>query len=443
MKKNTLIILTLMLSTMNLFAQANEDKYLRSSLSMILIETDDFPEKNAVMESWNNYPFPDKYNEHDIDLKSININSIQLTDDYLLEKGYLQDTLDNPLKLMKATAVPVRYLNVEQTIAVVIPTDKQIMQLKIDKVLEETGLGKQLISSWFNRSSDGIFDMSLIQERGFYNASEMEAALASGQVRGMAALADAGAELIKNTFVTFTSLEFNPNEPVAAAVRDAAKQTASESNLPSFVLNKTMKGIDAVYEKTKEGYFVSSKTWLFQLAWDESIATTFYSDLYTNPAAFDVTDIFKLEFVGVQYNQSLVTFKIGEKRTLEQVIDLALVRNVDNAFAELQKDNDVFKPATPISYVDPFTAKIGLKEGISAGDKFEVLEMVWDEKTGQTSWKKVGTCTVDKKAPIWDNRYAQGEDTEPQTDEDGNIVTATTFKGSSNIEVGMLLKQVK
>ncbi len=447
MKRITITGLTLVLCTMNLFAQTDEVKYRRSALSMILLESESFPNKDAVMKSWNSYPFPDKYNEHNVETKSFSIDAITLNDQDLLEAGYFEDTLTTPLKIMKAElkGSTIRYLDDAKTLAIAGPTPKQAYQIKIDKVIKEKDLVKQLVSTWFNRSADGKFDMSLIQERGFYNASKMEADIASGQAKGLASLGDAGEELIKNSFITFTKLTFLENEPVAAVVREAAKVGIREelAGKPQVLIDKAMDGVDLAYELAKEGYSLWSKTWLYSLAWNDTISNTFYSELWSNPEAFDKTDIFKLEFVGVQYNQSLVTFKIGEARTQEQIIDLALVRNIDNAFAKLQKEYDVFKPAIPVSSSDPIMAQIGLKEGISKGDKFEVLEMMWDEEAGKTTWTTVGKCAVNKKTPIWDNRYNAGEDTEPQKDEEGNLIGATTFKGSKKIQVGMLLKQLK
>jgi hypothetical protein len=443
-------LLTASFLTNNLgFAQDlnNDFKYRRSSLSMILIESDKFPNKDAVMGSWNNYPFPDKYNKHDIDLKSFNINSIVLSDQDLLNAGFLKDTLKNPLQISKATASlrSIKYLNDEKTVGVLIPNEKQEYQLKIDKVINENKLANKLIAKWFNRSADGKFDMSMIQERGFYNASELEASIAQGQTKGLASLGDAGEELIRNTFVTFTKLEFIENEPAAAIVRDMAKVELAKTmeGKPQALVDKSLKAIDDTYEKTKEGYSLWSKTWLYRLNWSDSISAVFYNDLWSNPSAFDKTDLFTLAFVGVQFNQSLVTFKIGETRTQEQIIDLALVRNVDNAFAKLQKENDVFKPKTPVVTTNPITAKIGMKEGLSGGEKFDVLEMTLNPKTGLTEYQKVGSVKADKKV-IWDNRYNSGEKSEnEQLDKEGNPITATPFKGGKSIQSGMLLKQVK
>jgi len=450
MKKLIYTVLTVacLVGTTQTFAQesSKDFKYRRSSLSMILIESDKFPNKDAVMSSWNNYPFPDKYNKHNIDLKSVNINSIVLSEQDLLNAGFLKDTLKNPLQIAKATVSlkPVKYLNAEQTIALVMPTEKQEYQLKIDKVIRESKLANQLVASWFNRSKAGKFDMSLIQERGFYNASELEASIAQGQTKGLASLGDAGEELIRNTFITFTKLEFIENEPAAALVRDLAKAEIAKSmaGKPQMLIDKALQAADATYEKTKEGYSLWSKTWLYRLNWNDSISAIFYNDIWSNPSAFDKSDLFSLEFVGVQYNQSLVTFKIGETRTQEQLIDLALVRNVDNAFAELQKDNDVFKSKVPVLTVNPITAQIGMKEGLKGGESFDVLEMTLNPKTGLTEYKKVGSATADKKI-IWDNRYNAGEKVEQMLDKEGNPITATPFKGGKSIQPGMLLKQVK
>jgi hypothetical protein len=428
-------------------AQDQDFKYRRSSLSMILIESESFPNKDAVMASWNNYPFPEKYNKHDIQTRSFDVKDIKLTDEDLLKAGFLKDTLSGLLAITKATAAlkPLRYLNSDNTVAVVLPTERQEYQLKIDKVIADQKVANQLVATWFNLGGDGKFDMSMVQERGFYNASEMEASIAKGQARSLAALGDAGEELIKNTFVTFTKLEFVENEPVARATRDAAKEEIAEKmkGKPQMMVNNAMKAADAAYEEAKEGYSLWSKTWLYQLNWNDSTAAVFYSDYWNNPSALENSDLFQLNFVGVQYNQSLVTFKIGEQRTQEQIIDLALVRNLDNAFAELQKDNDVFKPKVPIISINPVMAQIGQKESITADSEFEVLEMVWDSKTGKTAWTKIGKCKVDGKQPIWDNRYNAGEPVDSQTDASGKPINGTTLVGPKKIQPGMLIKQTK
>lgn len=153
-----------------------------------------------------------------------------------------------------------------------------------------------------------------------------------------------------------------------------------------------------------------------------------------------------MEYVSVQYNQSLVTFKAGETRTQEQIIDLALVRNIDNAFAELQKDNDVFKTKSPIYSIAPITAKIGMKEGLEGGETFELLELTYNAKTGITSYKSLGKLKADSNL-IWDNRYNADEKTAQYLDKNGAPLTSglegTKFSDSEKVQIGMLIKQIR
>ncbi len=421
-------------------------KYRRSSLSMVLIESDDFPNKEDVINSWNKYPFPDKYNEHQIELSSINIESITLSENDYKKAGFYNDTLTNVLQITKASASlkPLRYLNPQQTIAVITATEKQEFQIKLDKAIKEQKVAKQLVSSWYNRDKDGKFNMELVQDRGFYNASELEANIAKGQIRGTAALGDAGEELIKNTFVTFTKLEFISNEPVAAAVRESARETVYETMQGGgIIMEKALEKIEKVYEKTKEGYILISKTWLYQLNWNDSIASVFYNDLWSNPIAYDESDIFSLELIGLQNNRSLVVFKIGEKRTPEEIIDLSLFRNMDNVFAKLQKENDVFKPLVPVLSINPIMAQIGKKEGLEGGEKFDLLERFLNYKTGYTEYRNVGSVTV-LKNQVWDNRFYAGFNEEGEEEDlESTNLNGSFFKGGKNVTPGMLLRLSK
>mgnify|MGYP001198599199 CR=1 FL=1 len=440
MKKITILFLTLVSTIM--FAQntENETKYRRSSLSMVLIESENFPNKDAVMGSWNNYPFPDKYNQHNIDLKNINLETIKLSDKELVDAGFLKDTLKTEIELLKASVKPVRYLNNEKTLAVVLPSELETYKLKIDKLIKESKLANKLVSSWFIKNDK--FDLTLIGERGSYDASQFDANNAKGNAKGEAILKDAGYELINNTFLTFTKLKFIENEPAARIIRDAAKVETAKAlaGKPQFLIDKAMQGLDKVYEKTKEGYSLWSNTWLYKLNWDETSLNNLW-DIWGNLDELKSSDKFKIEFVNFQSNMSLVTFKLGETRSQEQIIDLSLVRNVDKAFAKLQKENDVFKPKVPILSNKPVTAQIGMKEGLEGGEKFEVLQYELDPKTGLSYYKKIGTVKVDKKQ-VWDNRYNAGQKPEnEQLDKEGNPINSTSFKGKAPF--GALLKQIK
>ena len=432
-------------------------QYLRSSLSMFLLKSDDLPKQDVVLNAWNTYPFPDKYDENKIDNSPINAEQIQLTDEELLKAGYLQDTLSglklenavsnstSQKKMVKDNKRPVRFVNKSKTLGVLLPSRKEKYGLVIKKIIKEKKIANQLIAHWFGLDKNGEFDpnLTLMQERGYYNASKFEVQVAEGQARGHASLGDAGEQLIKNSFVTFTNLDFYKNEPVARKIRDAAKEKIKKSisSQSEFLKESSLKAADLTYEATKDGYTLLSKTWLYRLSWNDSIAAVFYNTIWDNPEALDTTSLFSLELVGVQYNSSIVLFKLGDTRTEEQVVELALVRNVDNAFAKLQSSYAIFRPAVAITSTDPIIAPIGKKEGLKGGEKFDVLEYQLDQKTGELEWVKTRTVKASRKQ-IWDNRYNLSDDAEEvQRDKDGNPITGTLFKGSKKIQMGAVIKE--
>jgi hypothetical protein len=414
MKRKLFALVLICLSVGSLKAQntdlkkLSDVKYRRSSLHTILLESEKFPFKDTVIKAYYNAPFPDKYNNHTIGEKSFDPS--------------LYGTVSGDSANYKET---------------------------IDNYFKQKKVANQLVAKWFNRQEDGSFNMDLIGERGEYNASEMEANIAQSSARGVSALADAGEELINNTFVVVSRLNFVSNEIAAAVARDIAKAAANNiSN--SMVREIALAAADAAYEKGKEGFSVWTTAYLYRLSWNDSIAAVFYNDMWMDksnidPAKkelFDNTDLFSLEFIGDEKATSLVTFSLKEKRTEEKIVEISTIRNIDAVYAKLQKKYDVFKTKTPLYTGYPITAKIGLKEGIEKGDKYEVLEQVIDNE-GRTKYVRKGVIEVDK-SQIWDNRFSP-IDEQPQGDAaatDTAKIDRTLFKGAKNYYSGMLIRQI-
>ncbi|MES2266894.1 MAG: hypothetical protein V4520_09045 [Bacteroidota bacterium] len=425
---------------------STELKYRRSSLHLILLESEDFPRKDVVIKAYHEAPFPDKYNNHEIDLKGINPTPYLLTDAEKVASG------------TKKTGMAAFGANMlSGATAGIIDKDAADMPIVTDKIVKDKKIANQLVAKWFNRQADGSFDMKLVGERGSYDATEMQANIAKGSARGTASLADAGEELIGNTFVVLTKLKFISNEPIAAAIREVAKLKAN--NLPALFQPAAYKVLDVAYNKAKEGYSVWTTSYLYKLKWNDSIAAVFYNDLWIEKgkidkkrmAAFDNSNLFQMEYIGSEKSSSLVTFSLKETRTEDQIVELATIRNVEHVFAKLQKAYEVFKPKTPIYSGEPVTAKIGMKEGLEGGEKFEVLEQTVNPKTGLTTYVKKGTVTVDKKQ-IWDNRFNAGEEVsagdsddkkKDKKDKDKPAIDRTYFKGGGKFYAGMLLRQIK
>lgn len=414
MKRKLLVLVLICLCVGNMTAQTtdlkklSDVKYRRSSLHTILLESEKFPFKDTVIKAYYNAPFPEKYNNHTIGEKSFDPSVYGTVSG---DSANYKETIDNYFKQKK--------------------------------------IANQLVAKWFNRQEDGSFNMDLIGERGEYNASEMEANIAQSSARGVSALADAGEELINNTFVVVSRLNFVSNEIPAAIARDIAKAAATNiSN--SMVREIALAAADLAYQKGKEGFSVWTTAYLYRLTWNDSIAAVFYNDMWMDksnidPAKkelFDNSDLFSLEFVGDEKASSLVTFSLKEKRTEEKIVEISTIRNIDAVYAKLQKKYDVFKTKTPLYSGYPITAKIGLKEGVEKGDKYEVLEQVIDNE-GRTKYVRKGVVEVDK-SQIWDNRFSpideqpQGEVAETDTAK----IDRTLFKGAKNYYSGMLIRQI-
>jgi hypothetical protein len=457
--KQTIITGCLFLSAISTFAQSQDKpmdvKYRRSSLHTMVIESESFPNKEVVLKAFNTAPFPEKYNEHTIGQKSFNPANFTLSSEEL-------DSIYKPKGKGMLSQIASSLL---------VDSAKKEMPYKIQKYFDNEKVANKIVSKWFNRQSDGSFDFNLVADRGVFNASFLETKSAQASSDGLALLKTTGLELIGNTFVVVNKFKFYPNEPVAAIIRDLAKAQVAQSlaGKPQFLIDKANKGLDAVYEKTKEGYTIIATSFLYKLVWNDSISTVFFTDMYMEKggvdakkkALFDNTDLFKLEFVGDETASSLVTFSLKEKRTEEQVITLSTTRIIDRVYAKLQKKYDVFKTKTPLYTGYPITAKIGVKEGLEGGEKFEVLEQNIDEKTGAATYKSIGTIKVDKNL-VWDNTYTDGQapaeevvpeatatETEKGKGKKGKekkpkpILDRTTFKGGKKYYSGLLIKQIK
>lgn len=416
MKVNTLskVLLLVLVSILSYSQQSKKIKYRRSSLHTILLETGDFPSEEVVLKSYYDAPFPDKYNNHNIGEKSFDPKNYILTE---------EETKD---------------LDADNSKEAEGKDDPRI----ISKYFKEKKIANKLVAKWYNRQDDGSFDMSLIGDRGMYDATQIESSIAKKSARGVNLLRDAGEELISNTFIVVSKLKFIDNEaPAKVILKIALIATSKLSGIAKDIAEAIAY---KAYEKAREGYSVWTSVYLYRLKWDKDIATKFYTDLWIDKssldsikkAEFDVSDMFEMEFIGKEKATSLVTGSFKEQRNGDELIKIATIRNIDRAYVKLQKKYESFKVKSPLYSGYPIIARIGMKEGLKGGEKFEVLELLLDEKTGKTIYKSVGKIKVNKKQ-IWDNRYTS--DSIPSTEMKG-----TVFKGSKKkFYAGMLIRQLK
>lgn len=400
--KKQLLIVSVLLTITTFYAQDEKQvnvKYRRSSLYTLMVHDPSKQYADVIKNSFEKGPIPEKFNDHILGQRIV----IRNTD---------EDQTNN-----------------------------------INAHLQTNNIAKELIAKWFNRSSNGGFNMDLIKIRGSYDASVLDIATAKSSKRGLDMLSDAGEELIKNTFVLVNDFKYISKEEVAEKAKGWMNTLGSVASLAGVSGASTVTLVaDTGLTVAGKGYVVKTTAHLYKLDWNDEVAHIFYNDYWADDKtitdekrqAFDNSSIFKLTYIGSDNSWADVQSSVFTKKTEEELIEKSTVKAVDAVIVKLQKEHDEFKTKTPLFTGEPITAKIGLKEGVSDKSKFDVLEQQMDED-GKTKYVVVGSVKVDTDFPIWDNRYG-AQDENPE-----NTIDKTYFKKVSGKEFypGMLIVQKK
>lgn len=406
-----LLTLLLSLTLPSLWAQGNDDdlKYRRSSIYSILINHTEQNFAKEIRAAFLEMPVPDKYNDHNLSVRVVNMNE----------------------KLKKA------WSKGENT--------------PITEFLEHNLVASRLVARWFDRDMwTGICSTSLVAERGLYNASEIDKELAARSARGMAMLADAGEDLIGNTFVLVNDIRYVDKE------QRSKKVGGFLAGLGQVVLeaggyDRDSRDVAALLQvaggltETYKGFKVRINTFLYQLVWDDELAAEFYDTWQEDPATAspipfeNIRGKFHLKFVGkVESKGSTTSFLgINEDQPVKMVRK-ACQRALDDNIVDLQRQFEAFRTKTPLIQTDTLRAYIGLKEGVSADSRFEVLEVI-EEEDGHHRYKRVGVIKPVSDL-IWDNRYMAVEEGAKNA-----TLGYTTFKKVSGgtFYRGMLIREMK
>lgn len=404
MKKYCFII-CILLAAMSLPANGQEDmQYRRSSLYSVFINHTDDQFAKEIYDEFINMPFPDKYNDHG-------------------------------LSLIGVTAT------------------KKVRDKDVNAFVEDNKIASRLVARWFNRNSEtGECDMNLVAARGLYNASELDKAFAVNTTRGQALLADAGEDLIGNTFLIVNDVTYfdkNKGAKAGSAFLQVLGAVASAYTGDDRYYENSQ-SIGSVIETIK-GFKVKIRTRLYQLVWDEETAACFYRQYWISKGegnsaegrarriAFEgARGQFRMQYVGEVLSKGNETSFLGineDQPTL--MIRKACARAIDENVVDLQRRFEQFRVKTPIFSVTPYLqASIGMKEGVTESSRFEVLEA--EEKNGKVVYNRVGIVRP-VKGMVWDNRYMAVEEGAVNA-----TLGATRFERVSgkNVEQGMLIREI-
>ena len=307
-------------------------------------------------------------------------------------------------------------------------------------------MASRLVAKWFNRDfyTDEC-NMEKEKERGLYNATEFDKQLAARSARGIALLQDAGEELIGNTFVIVNDIRYVDKNKGAKTASSFLKALGSIATAATGVNYEDLTdGLGDMVE-TLKGFRVKINTFLYRLEWTQENAALFYQEQYAAaPDAqkkrnFDnARDNYKLKFVGKVESSGGTTSFMGINEDEPVVmVRKACQRAIDENVVDLQRSYDEFKIRTPLVTVEPLTAYIGMKEGVTEKSKYEVLEVV-EMEDGSRKYNRVGIIAPVPNR-IWDNRFMAEEEGAP-----GATLGYTTFKKVSGKDFvrGMLIKEM-
>lgn len=414
--------------------------YQRSSLALFLMEDVGMPMKDTILQSFNTAPFPDKFNNHNVAVRSFErCTTLTEEDQAAFDAAVNLATSQNAAEAPKKKGMFGKFLKAAASDAsggVVGATSKDEMAVSANKFLVDQKIAKQMFDKWFLDSA-GNFSLALAQERGLYNATKSDVEQAASSVYGTASLADAGIDLVNNTFAVVCNYRYMPKDSLVALIGGVAV-AAAEASGNSYAVMGAKAAMMALSASLGAGYYVVVNTYLFQLNWNDNVQNQL-SQVWDNREAYDAADFYGFKYIGNTTGWAQVKAGIFTNKDQAELIQIATVNATDAAIAKLEKKYDVFKTKSPLMVAEDGTlyAHIGMKEGIEPKDKYEVLERAIDPKTGRTIYKSKGTITV-VKDHIWDNRYMA--DQEPDHD---SSINETYFEGKGDYYNGLLIRQIK
>ena len=404
MKLRNIFIGSFAIITISTSAQEPVSDYRRSSIYSVLVNHTDQQFANEIKEAFLQIPVPDKFNDHNLSVKVLNM------DKKLSGAGSQKE---NPV---------------------------------ITEFLLNNKVASRLVGRWFNRDFfTGQCDMELVKERGLYNATEFDKQLATRSARGVAMLQDAGEDLIGNTFVLVNDIRYvdkNKGAKTGASILKAlgtVAAIATGTNIDDLTDNLG----DMV--ETIKGFKVKINTFLYRLEWTDEQAALFYQEQYaskpdaTKRANFEAArGNYKLKYVGKVESSGGTTSFLGINEDQPIVmVRKACQRAIDENVVDLQRNYEEFRTKSPLVTVEPLTAYVGMKEGVNAKSKFEVLEVV-EMENGTHKYNRVGVIEPIENL-IWDNRFMAVEE-----GAQGATLGFTTFRKVSGKDFvkGMLIREM-
>lgn len=225
--------------------------------------------------------------------------------------------------------------------------------------VNELNLGKEVISYIFNRQANGNFDDTIIKERGLYNAKDRDIQnLAAAKVTEQAF--EWGEPLVNSAYIV---------------VLDIYNTEQTKSNGTTTYNAKCMANV-------------------FKLKADKDVLNEFYTTGWADESYSDAERAAaKKAFDKMQFDLELITTvdvtgtSSTSKYSKGSMYNSCLLA-YENVVYELEKKIPSWKATGDIISVRPIAAKIGTKEGVKNGDRFQTYSYKEDRNGNLKSVKQ-------------------------------------------------------
>ena len=264
--------------------------------------------------------------------------------------------------------------------------------------LNRTNVGLDVVAKMFNRQPDGRMDISLMEERGLYNATDEEYIQSVATKRGLDQLKDFGENLIAHSYITVMDYQ-NIRYQYSTEEGDEEGEYYWMGNAIGYLyqIDWSLELLDQVYD-----------CWIQDDDNEETIAQ--------KNAAFEKIQVpFKLILTSVcslkvdtDIESSQRAYKtIDVDRQKEKKFYEMLKEGTNTIFWNFEEQHARFQLKVGVYETHPVRAKLGSKEGLYRDMVFYVYENVADANN-QIRQKRVGVIAVSNE--IADNRHvASGE----------------------------------
>ena len=359
-------------------------------------------------------------------MKEYNRNSLTI---FLVEGGKYRSELKSA---MRNVVVPEKFDN-NMLSKRILPPLQSSDAVKAE--LESMNVPKEIFSKWFSRTDDGRFSMSVIHERGLYNATDADVLQASASKLGLAKLQDAGEKLIKQSYVMVICFGDIKTMEQIYNEQDANRRKTAQALGIEFIPTV----------RIKSGYRAEVAGFLFKLANVSETMNDFYSNMWIfdddSPAVrtekrqkFDSTP-FKLSYVtSVTTTVEATEPNMGTPSSQSAMIPKLLNNSVDGLVSAFENKVEEWQVRTALYSTLPLRAKIGTKENLQVEDRYFVYEYRTN-RHGEVEPKRRGVIRA--KKVVNNSHVAEGS-----SDEKLRNVTSKFYQISGHkLEPGMYLEQ--